>query len=299
MKKLVFLLTVSGIAIILVLGLGYSSSQDTKTQISQEEYLAFYTPGPPPSSLDPLYPPQTKAPVYLGKMLEMGTLFSGIIADLFENDFQHAKGNFEIFVTKHRELSKLIPEWERDWEKEYPGGPLDELKKALERGDQAKAMASIEKVAIECHECHVSNMAKVQQKYHWGNFEEIKLKDPLTNKEVSFAQLKKGLYVNFVGIGLDVQQGQGENAKKQFQAFKERFQALKKTCQNCHKEEERKSYVDQRVFSLIEDMEMELSRSAHDPRVIGFLTQKVDEESCFKCHLVHVPSAFAKLRWKK
>ena len=199
MRKSVFFVTVAGLAFILIFTLGYSCSQPTKMQISEKENQPFNNYASPPSSLDALYPPQTKESVYLFKMFELNTFFSGIIAELFENDFRNAKGNFEIFMTKHSELSKLIPEWEREWEQKYPGGPLDELKNALDRGDKAKAMASIEKVGIECHECHISYMAKVQQKYHWGNFEEIKLKDPLTNEEVNFAQLKQGLNVNFRG----------------------------------------------------------------------------------------------------
>ena len=295
MRKLVFFVTVTGLAFVLIFSLGYSWSQSTKTQMSEKEDLALNDYASPPSSLDGLYPPQKKEPVYLFKMFELGTFFSGIIADLFENDLQNAKNNFEKFKTKYIEAAKLVPEWEKD----YPIDPLDELKMALENGSKGKVMAGIEKVGETCHQCHVSNMAKVQQKYHWGDFGEIKIKDPLTNEEVSFAQLKQGLNVNFVGIGLDVEQGQKENARKQLHDFNERFQALKNTCQNCHKKEEMKHYVDQRVFSLIKNMELELNRSAHDPKVIASLTQKVGMESCFKCHLVHIPSAFAKLQWKK
>ena len=296
MKKLFLLSAGTGLAIILILSFGFSGTNSIKAQIEGKERLALNDYVSLPRSLNALYPPQTKEPLYLLKMFELNTFFSGIVADLFENDFQNARGNFEIFITKHGELSKLIPEWEREWEKEYPGGPLDELSKALGRGDKAKAMESIEKVGMECHECHISYMAKVQQKYHWGNFEEIKLKDPITNDEVSFAQLKQGLNTNFVGIGLDVEQGQKENAKKQLQSFHSRFQALKNTCQSCHKKEEMKHYVDQKVISLIEDMELELSGSANDPKVIASLSQKIGMESCFKCHLVHIPSAFAQLQ---
>jgi cytochrome c556 len=295
MRKLVFFVTITGLAFVLIFGFGYSWSQSTKTQMSEKGNLALNDYASSPSSLDGLYPPYKKEPVYLFKMFELGTFFSGIVADLFENDPQNAKGNFEKFKTKYIEVSKLVPEWEKD----YPMDPLDELKIALDSGTQGKVMAAIEKVGETCHHCHVSNMAKVQQKYHWGNFEDIKIKDPLTNEEVSFAQLKQGLNVNFVGIGLDVEQGQKENARKQLQAFNARFRALQNTCRNCHKKEEIKHYVDQRVLSLIENIELELNRSAHDQNVISSLTQKVGMESCFKCHLVHIPSAFAKLQWKK
>ena len=56
--------------------------------------------------------------------------------------------------------------------------------------------------------------------------------------------------------------------------------------------------VDHRIISIIENLELELSRAAHDPEVIASLIKKVGMESCFKCHLVHVPSAFAKMQWK-
>ena len=296
MRKLFVLLTFTSLAFILILRLGYTGAHSQKTQIAKKEGLALNDYAPPPSSLDVFYPPKTEEPVYLFKMFELGTFFSGIVADLFEKDLQNAKGNFERFKTKYVEVSKMVPEWE----KEYPMDPLDELKIALESNDAGKVMPAIEKVGHSCHQCHVTSMAKVQQKYHWGNFEEIKIKDPLANEEVNFAQLKQRLNVNFVGIGLDVEQGQKENAKKQLQGFRARFQTLKDTCQSCHKkEEEMKHYVDQGVFSLIEDMELELSRSAHDPKVVASLSQKIGMESCFKCHLVHIPSAFAKLQWKK
>lgn len=295
MRKLVFFVTFTTVAFILVFGFGYSWSKSAKAQMSERGNPTLNDYASPPSSLDASYPPNQKKPVYLFKMFELGTFFSGIVADLFEDDLQNAKSNFERFKTTYIEVSKLVPEWEKD----YPVNPLDELKVALDSGTQGKVMTAIEKVGETCHKCHVSNMAKVQQKYHWGSFEKIKIKDPLTNEKVSFTQLKQRLNVNFVAIGLNVEQGQKENAIKQLQAFNARFQALKNTCQNCHKKEEMKHYVDQRVLSLIEDMELELSRSAHDQNVVSSLAQKIGMESCFKCHLVHIPSAFAKLQWKK
>jgi cytochrome c556 len=295
MKNLVFYLALIGPFFLLIFGFGYSWSHSAKTQMSENENLVSNDYASPPSSLDNLYPPNKNEPIYLFKMFELGTFFSGIVADLFENDSQNAKDNFEKFKTKYIEVSKLVPEWE----KEYLMGPLNELKIALDTGTQGKVMAAIEKVGQTCHQCHVSNMAKVQQKYHWGDFETIKIKDPLKEEEVSFTQLKQGLNVNFVAIGLNIEQGQKENARKQLQAFKARFQTLKSICQNCHKKEEIKHYVDQTIFSLIENIELELGRSAHDPNVVSSLTQKIGMESCFKCHLVHIPSAFAKLQWKK
>ena len=89
------------------------------------------------------------------------------------------------------------------------------------------------------------NMVKVQQKFHWQDFRTIKVKDPLTDEQVDFRLLMQYLITNFIGISVDTMEGQKENAQKQFQGFKARFQAMKDTCEECHATEERKYYVDE------------------------------------------------------
>jgi len=193
MKKLFFIISIMGLAFLLIFGFGYSWSHSANMQMSEKGNSGLNDYASPPSSLDSFYPPNKNEPIYLLKMFELGKFFSGIVADLFENDLQNAKGNFERFKTEYIEVSKLVPEWEKD----YPMGPLNELEIAFDTGIQGKVMAAIEKVGQTCHQCHVSNMAKVQQKYHWGDFETIKIKDPLTEEEVNFTQLKQGLNVKF------------------------------------------------------------------------------------------------------
>ena len=174
--------------------------------------------------------------------------------------------------------------------------PVEGLGSALETGDQRKVMAAHDKVGKVCHDCHIANMPQVQQKYHWGNFFAITVKDPLTNEMVDFPSVKRSLSANFVGIGVDVEQGQRENAQKQFQAFKARFQTMKETCGHCH-DTERKYYIDETVEDLIEKLGQALSASSIDPKLVGELGMGIGHESCFKCHLVHVPAAAAKLQW--
>jgi hypothetical protein len=82
---------------------------------------------PLPRSLDTLYPPKAKQPIFLFGMLEMGTRFMGIVADLIENEPQHAKADFEKFRANYVEVSKLVSEWRKD----FPTGPVEELGKAF------------------------------------------------------------------------------------------------------------------------------------------------------------------------
>lgn len=138
-------------------------------------------------------------------------------------------------------------------------------------------------------------MPMAQQKYHWGDFSTIKVKDPLSNEEVSFTRLKQYLDTNFAGIGLNIERGQREKAQKQTESFNTRLQALKTTCGRCHAGEI-KYYVDESVQGLIEKLGQALDTPSTDPRTALELIQRIGRESCFKCHLVHVPAALGKSR---
>jgi cytochrome c556 len=245
-----------------------------------------------PAALDDLYPPKAKGPVYLIKMIGLGESFAGSLSDLFEKDLPNALAGFEKFKAQYGELSGLVPEWESL----YPPAPIEELGSALKSGDQGRVMAAVEKVEGVCSGCHVENMARVQFRFGWPDFWEIQAKDPLTGEEVSLHQLMLFLDVNFSGIGADLEQGQAENAQKQFQGFKARFGAMAGTCQKCHGEDERKYYVDSGVRAMVE----ELGKAAAEPspEKARHLVQGIGMESCHKCHLVHVPAAFAQKKLK-
>jgi len=292
MKRLFLPLT--GVLIVLIFMLTFYTFQAQKMESSELKKGAWTgIAAPPPSSLDNFYPPRAKEPVFLFRMIGMANFFAGIVSDLFENDSQNVKSTYEKFKAQYTEISKLVPEWEKD----YPLEPVEDLGKALERGDKVKVMAAYEKVNKVCHDCHIANMANVQQKFHWGDFSRIEVKDPMINEKVSFSRLSQNLMTNFAGIIIDVEQGQSENAQKQFLGFNARFQTLKETCEDCHGIEEMTYYVDERVQALIDEMGKVLSGPSIDQKAVQTLFMRIGEESCHKCHLVHGPAALAKLQW--
>ncbi len=179
-------------------------------------------------------------------------------------------------------------------------GPVDELGEALSSGDQRQVMASFEKVGQVCHDCHVSNMVKVQQKFHWLDFREVTIPDPLTNEQVNYAKLMQNIDLNFLGIMVDLQEGQIENALKHFEGFNARFQAMKDTCGDCHGTIERKYYVDDEIQGKIDNLGQALKNPATlNPEQVQGLMMGIGMESCGKCHLVHMPAQFSKYNWEK
>lgn len=242
-----------------------------------------------PISLDAYFPPKAKEPVYQFRMLGMSFPLAGILVDLSESEHQNALANYEKFKAQYQEVSKLVPEWT----KEFPLGPVEDLGQALKKGKQEAVMEAFEQLDNVCLACHLAKMARVQQKYHWGNFYAIKIKDPLTGAEIDWPKLMKFLDSNLSGVAIDLEEGQKENALKQHQGFKLRFQTLKDACQECHGTEERKYYVDESVQAMISGVEKALSGPSPDPQKANSLLQSIGIENCFKCHRVYIPAAIA------
>jgi len=287
--------TVLWVGVVLVIGLGSTTGQAEQKEKPKQAKASLKTVNDPlPSSLDTLYPPKVKQPVFLFNMLGLGTSFSAMAADLSEKSPQHAKADYERFKVQYREVSQLVPEWK----KEYPMGPVEELGKAIVTQDRVKVMVAYEKVGMVCHNCHVSTMPRVQQKYHWGNFAAVNIKDPVSEEQVTFIGLMQYIDANFAGIAVSVERGDKEIAQRQFRGFNARFQAMKETCGSCH-DSERKDYVDTNVQTLIDELDQALNRSSVDPKVAEPLRQRIGMEGCIKCHRVHVPAAFAQLQSAK
>jgi cytochrome c553 len=241
-----------------------------------------------PGTLDAFYPPVADGPVYLFRMLGLETSFSGIIVDLMEDDLDGARGSFQDFQAQYRAIAAMVPEWEG----EYPEREVRNLGKALAAGNKERATESFAAVGGICHRCHLSAMVPAQQRYHWGDFGSITVKDPLSGASTGYPQFKKYLAANLAGITVDLKQGQTANARKQFDGFRARFEALSGSCLGCHEKESR-YYVNREMRDTVEELGQALGSRTIPPDAVMALVQKIGRESCSKCHLVHLPAALA------
>jgi mono/diheme cytochrome c family protein len=282
------------IAVVPALLAGCAAEQNGELARLREEVADLRTTvGPPPSSLDSLYPPVAAAPVLLLRMLELGEALSGVAVDVFEQDVEHARAGLERFRAEYAAVSRLVPEWEAA----YPTGPVDALAAAVESGDPEQIGAAFEGVGAVCHECHVVNMAKVHFQYRWGDFGKISLRDPMSGRELSYRQLMQEMETAFVGIGTDLRQQQTENARAQFATFRTRFNLLTTVCVTCHATE-RKYFIDAGVQQAVQRLGEVLQSDIPNATLAMELAQEIGEESCSKCHLVHGPAALTKALWE-
>jgi hypothetical protein len=243
---------------------------------------------PLPESLNAFYPPAADRPIYLIRMLSLETSFSGIVVDLMEDDIDGARGSFGDFRRQYLEIAAMVPEWTGM----YPEEKVKELGAALAAGDKGKAMDAFAAVGGICHRCHVAAMVPVQQKFHWGDFGATTVRDPLSGAATGYPQFKQHMAANLAGITVNLRQGQFDNARKQFEEFRSRFAALTDSCNGCHASGNR-SFVDREVQETVGELgEAIRNRSVSGDSVVAFV-QKIGRESCSKCHLVHLPAAYA------
>lgn len=298
MKKFLILLFVVLFTVALVTALG-ASDQIQKTQVINPAALFPIIPVPHvlvpdiplPKSLDNLFPPIASAPIFLLGMLSQGEFFTSIAVDLSENDLQSAMTDFQKFKAQYVSNSKLVPEWTGF----FPVYPLDSLEAALNSGNQTKAMIAYANVGQACENCHLVNMPKVQQKYHWKTLSGKDFSDITVGNNIGFIQVMLGLETNSVAIGVDLKKNQVGKAQTDFQGFNASFQLLKQTCNNCHATP-RKYYVDADVQAMIDSLGKALTETPINQTKVDALNQGIGMESCFKCHLVHISGAFAQER---
>lgn len=244
-----------------------------------------------PSSLDDLYPPQAQRPVLLLAMHELNAALAGIVVDITEGDREGAMANLEILRDRYRESASLVPEWE-SW---YPLEPVEELAKVVPMGDPGQVMPAVGKLGAVCHKCHLATMVPVQFKYRWPDFASVMVQDPVTGTEIDYPGFMQMLNAGLTGVATNLGQGQPDNARAQLAAFRSRMDGLRESCDTCH-DTERSYFVDKQIEALLADMDRALEATVPDPTAVAALSRRIGEESCTRCHLVHLPAAYSQSR---
>lgn len=250
--------------------------------------------GPLPASLDNYFPPKTQGPVWLLEMFALASPLEGIEVDLQQGDMAGVKANYTAFKTQYTKMAEMVPEWKAH----FPMAPVDALGKALESGDPGQVGPAMGQVGQVCGSCHLVNQTKAFAKYHWNDFAAIKLTDPVSTASFAWVDYMRAMAGAFTGISNDLQQGQVDNARKNFDAFSARIKGLEKEgCAKCHNTP-RTYFVDSGSLAMVDKLGQAIKASPPDAKAIAELSGAIGNETCMKCHLVHVPAAATRQRWE-
>lgn len=101
------------------------------------------------------------------------------------------------------------------------------------------------------------------------------------------------MVIGFDGIGVNIKNGNQSGAKQSFVLFSAMFDSLNSTCTSCHPSSPR-YYVSADVRTMINKMGKEIN--AGNLSEAEGIRQAIGMESCYRCHVLHMPAQFAKAR---
>ncbi len=266
-------------------------------------YNAKDLAGPPPASLDQYFPPNGP-PTYLLEMFNMAGPFEAIGVHTQEGDMAYVKPSFDAFKAQYDKVSQMVPEWRKG----FPEDPVEALGSAIDGGNPLKIGQAMGAVGQVCSDCHLVFQVKVQQKYHWRDFDTVTLIDPVTSANITFGDYMTAMAGSFEGALADLSiPANLTKAQNNVLAFDARFDELAKDgCKQCHtdpvtqKEIPRAYYADPASLGMIDQMVKDFGVGGPlNPPAAGALSGGIGNNICFNCHLVHMPAQTTKDIWSQ
>lgn len=270
-------LLVTSVVIIVVLGAGVWLLSNNKDKNENEEL---------PLSIDQYY--QSRPPVYLISMFELGTAMMGIGVNLQQGDMANAKKSYIDFSKKFKESSDMVPEWK----KFYDQGTVDKIGTSLDSGDVPAVFENIGKVGEACVKCHKEKMPQIWIKYNWNDFGKLTMNTPNPDEPILPFPLAKIKYLasGYDGISVNIKNNNQKGAQESFGLFKKMFDNMNSTCSSCHASPP-KYYVSADIQAMIDTMGEKIN-SGNLSEAEG-IRIGIGMESCYRCHVLHMPAQYA------
>ena len=157
-----------------------------------------------------------------------------------------------------------------------------------------------------CSDCHLVFQVKVQQKYHWRDFDTVTLIDPVTSANMTFGDYMTAMAGSFEGALADIPVNLAK-AQNNITDFDARFDELANNgCRQCHtnpltqQEIPRAYYADPASLGLIDKMKQDLLTGGQSNIAEAVtLSGAIGNNICFNCHLVHMPAQTTKDIWSQ
>jgi hypothetical protein len=215
----------------------------------------------PPKSLDQYY--QKEPSDYLMAMFGILGPMGGMETHLKDGNMDKAKEYFVAFKSEYFKQSKMVPEWSDH----YPSEPLENLEKALDSGDSVKIEAA-------------------------------------SGKSIGWLDYMFGLHHSFSATNtyLSEEKADGKFGKTiaALNNLQKRVEGLNEGCKECHgKEDKRKYYTNSDILDLLSKAGDELNQTQPNIENVVKRLQGVGMESCYKCHVAHIPAATIQRTWRK
>lgn len=250
----------------------------------------------PPESLSKFYPPQSKQSEWTQQMHKMSTHFGGVFVNLKEKDFENVDMHANKLVEEYKKTSEMVPEW-KDY---FDIKAAEAFAEAAKTHDIAKAGKASGGLGKTCGKCHAEQEVSVWTKFHWPDFHNIKVTDPISEKEMGFDDYMGIISSSFKGVTVNFSEKQYDRSAKALKIFRSQFMELKSTCSKCHTTDNVKLFyvgkdADTAFEGLAKELNAEKPNAGQFWKNIGLL----GKTGCKQCHLTHRTYSFIQEAWKE
>ena len=237
-----------------------------------------------PASLGQYYEgstPEVPGNEYLGEMFALSGMLAETGVDLQQGDFAGAKNSFNGFSARYDKVSKMVPEWEKYFDKNQ----VAEIGKDIDQKNVPEAFADMgilsEKV---CAECHRNSKPQVWVKYYWKDFTAVNITNPEGNMSWPIAKTKY-LVSSFDGATIYLAQGKRDAANDSAEFFRMMYTVnVANACKPCHGPERRRYFVSSDVVALVDQYVDKIK--ADDLAGARALQGQIGGQ-CMRCHITH------------
>ncbi len=274
------------VLLILLVGVAYAGEEEHASVNSAvkaiENIYRLFLKMTLPSSLDQLYEgstPEVIGNAYLGEMFKMSGMMQVIAEEMQAGEFTNAKNTFNAFSIQYNNVSKMVPEWKKYFDKKL----VAEIGKDIDNNNTEKTLVDMGILGENvCAKCHRNNKPQVWAKYYWKDFRTVNVSTPAGNMSWPAA---KAIFVasSFDGATINLAEGRRDAANESAERFTSMFSNLKNACDSCHTTE-RKYFVSADVVALVNQYEDRIK--AGDLASAQILQGQIGEQ-CMRCHITH------------
>lgn len=247
----------------------------------------------PPKSLDKYFPPATEQPVFLYNMYQASTSFTGMLANIKQNDWKNAEKWAKSLKEAYLKVGKMVPEWDKKLRKKE----INKLVEAVRNKDMNSIKKYANAVGQSCSNCHKYYMVPVKIKYHFPSVELLSFEDPVSGNEYGIEDYMKKMTNDYKLAKVFASDGKYKNALRASQNFVERFKGLTQSCSECHTN---KVVEDVYFGKETENLLKKVISSAKKKDTKGLISSLNQVGGvCYKCHNVHEIPIILKDRLEK
>jgi hypothetical protein len=243
---------------------------------------------PLPGVLDQYYP-SGGPPILLLKMLDMVDSFTDISINLQENDMVNATNSFKKFSSEYDNVSKMVPEWSGYFDKNI----VKDIGSDIDTGNVSKAFEDIGRLGKTCDNCHRDIKPQVWVKYYWKDFDNVSVITINPNEPIAswHDAMAKYLAPSFEGMIINLKEGKRDAANQSFENFRTMLLNFKQACSDCHTTEP-KYFVSDDIMAIVNQTGDQVKSG--NITAVQQNVQIIGMESCYKCHVLHLPAQMMK-----